>query len=327
MSNVKTEMAQGFNNPVYYYLVKINQQGSVEADFKRIIDYLLTFVGDLEISKKNEGEVLISYTETPLKAILKTHTPLLQKEGSLSYQINLTCERNDNISVNLLKNVTKNIGYRIFNPQTGAYLVNDPNVLDLTTAPVEEKILKIFKKYKLIPFLQYRDTLVFFAKDKEGRIRLVNRHLLEFLLREPTKKIYTQNFSVVVAKDMGRFIALFDRGLIPISFYKYKYPETDKKILNLSGFNLEKLPQNTIFSFIFFVFNPPNQAFDQIELSSLPQTLLIKKGESLGKKLNPLFKKSHQKNYLAIKVAQDIDYVRQGKRLIPSLRTSVFFDK
>ena len=81
MSNVKSEMNRGFNNPVYYYLVKINQQGSVEVDFKRIIDYLLTFVGDLEISKKTEGEVLISYTETPLKAILKTHTPLPQKKA------------------------------------------------------------------------------------------------------------------------------------------------------------------------------------------------------------------------------------------------------
>jgi len=320
-------MAQFFSNPVYYYLVKINQQGSVEVDFKRIIDYLLTFVGDLEITKKTEGEVLISYTETPLKAILKTHTPLPQKEGTFSYQINLTCERNDNISVNLLKNVTKNVGYRIFNPQTGAYLVNDPNVLDLTTAPVEPKILKIFKKYKLVPFLQYRNTLLFFAKDKEGKIRLVNRHLLEFLLREPTKKVYSQNFSVVVAKDISRFIALFDRGLIPLSFYKYKYPEADKKILNLSGFNLEKLPQNTIFSLIFFVFNRPNQNFDQTELSFLPQTLLLKKGESFAQKLNLLLKKSNQKNYLAIKVAQDIDYVKQGKNLIPSLRTSVFFDK
>jgi hypothetical protein len=319
-------MFYSFNNPVSYYLVKINQQGSLANDFKRIIDYLLTFVGDLEISKTTEDEVIISYTETPLKAVLKTHTPLSQKEGISSYQINLTCERDDNISINLLKNITKNIGYRIFNPQTGAYLVNDPNVLDLTTVPVELKVLKIFKKYKLTPLLQYRDTLVFFARDQDGKIRLVNRHLLEFLLIGSRQDLLP-NFSIVVAEDINRFIALFDRGLISLSFYKYRYPSGDKRIINLSGFNLDRLPQSTIFNFIFFVFNHTNQAFDQIEVSPLPQTLLIKKGESLIKKLNLLLTKSGQKNYLAIKVAQDIDFVKQGGNLIPALRTSVFFDK
>lgn len=310
---------------IHYYLVKTTNEGNVFSDFKKIIDYLLTFVGDLEINKKNEGEVEIAYTETPLKATLKTHTPPKTTDAPYLFQIDLTCQRNDNISVNLLKNVTKNIGYRIFNPQTQAYLVNDPNALDLTTVDLDKNISKIFNRYQLWPFLQYRETLVFFAKDKEGKIHLVNRHLLEFLLREPQKRVYPQAFSIIVAPDIGRFIALFDRGLIPLSFYHYRQLK-NQKVINLSGFNLEKLPQKTIFNLIYFVFDRIRQSFNQTEISGLPQTIQITKDSSVINKLEKTIKTSSFKKYLAVKIAQDVDYIKQGKELVPCLRTSIFLD-
>ncbi len=295
-----------FKNPVFYHLT--NDQNTVDAksDFKKIIDYLLTFAGDIGVKTRKDGSAVVTYSETPLTATLKT-------SGKLNRQITLTCEKEDNISVNLIKNVTKDINYRIFNPQTLSYLVNDPGILDLTTANVDQQILKIINKYSLTPLFQYRDSLLFLAKDKLGKIHLINRHLLEFLIHNPQKKLFPKHFSVAVASDIGRFVALFDRGLIPLSFYKCL--DNDIKNINLSDFDIYKLPRNIVAEVINFTLDVVKQSFVQND-SSLVEV----------KKNNDLINSLKVKNYLAIKIAGDIGYDLEGKDLTSKLKVSVFLD-
>ena len=148
-------MSYSFLNPIKYSLVKDQGKlGNLEADFNKINDYLLTFVGDIGVVKENPGQIEISYTEVPFKAILKTDSDLPILDSTASSQITLTCEKEDALSVNLIKNVVGNIGYRIFNAQTNSYLVNDPNLLDLTSAFLERGVRQVFKTYKLTPLFQ-----------------------------------------------------------------------------------------------------------------------------------------------------------------------------
>lgn len=298
-----------FKHPVYYHLTNDQNSANAKIDFKKITDYLLTFVGDVGIKNQKDGSVVVTYSETPLTAVLKT-------SGKLNRQITLTCEKEDNVSVGLIKNITKSINYRIFNPQTLSYLVNDPGILDLTTANVDEKILKTIKKYGLSPLFQYRDSLVFYAKDKSGKIHLINRHLLEFLSSDASKNSkgkYTNEFSVVVAKNISRFVALFDRGLIPISFYKTT--DLDAEVSNLSGFDIDKLQRAVIVEKINFLLDSEKQSFTQ----NSSELIEIKKGKPLIKSLNI-------KNCLAVKIAQDVSYDLAGKDLIPKLKVLVFLD-
>jgi hypothetical protein len=197
-------------------------------------------------------------------------------------------------------------------------LVNDPGILDLTTANVDPKILKIIKRYDLTPLFQYRDSLVFYAKDKSGSIHLINRHLLEYLRdnsQNPTSPRLrgARDFSVVVAKDIGHFVALFDRGLIPISYYKST--DSDLQIINLSGIDIDKLQKSVVVEKINFLFDLEKQSF--IQNSS--ELIEIKKGKSLIKSLK-------LKKYLAIKIAGDISYSPMDKVLIPKLKVLVFLD-
>ena len=291
---------------ISYHLTSDQPGADAKKDLQKIIDYLLTFVGDVGIKKENDGHATISYSDTLLTATLAT-------TGQRNRQITLTCQKNDTVSVHLIKNITKQIGYRIFNPQTLSYMVNDPNVLDLTTADVDDDIRNIIKKYRLHPLFQYRDSLVFYAKDTSGTIHLINRHLLEFLHKHPQKKLFKKDFSVAVAGDIGRFVALFDRGLIPLSFYKCV--NEPKKIINLSGFSIDKMPQNVVIEQINFLLDVPRQTF--VQHSS--QNITIKKGQSL-------FRSLKIKNYLAMKIAQDIGYDVQGKSLVPKLKVLVFLD-
>lgn len=302
---------------IYYHLVSEQKNKNSEVGLKKIIDYLLTFPGDIQVSPDQKGSATISYTETPLVATLKT-------TGKLNRQITLTCEENDNISVNLLKNVTKNIGYRIFNPQTLSYLVNDPTVLDLTTANVDDKILKIIKKYGLTPLFQYRDSLVFYAKDKKGKIYLINRHLLEHLLQDKKKNVLQKDFGVEVAPDIGRFVALFDRGLVPVSFYEnYNKPT---KIINLSGFDTDGFERNVFIEPVFFVFDAPTQSFRQLDLTRRD---LLSRGQKLNNHIRKVVRDSKLQNKLmAAKLARDISYITdQKEKLVPRLRLSLFLDE
>jgi hypothetical protein len=299
-------MPNNFDKPVYYHLIRDREPGDCYSDLKKIVDYLLTFVGEIAVKTDSKGSAVISYTDSPLTATLKT-------KNKLDRQITLTCEDSDSVSINLIKNVIGNIGYRVFNQQTLSYLVNDPAILDLTMATVDPKIAKIIKKYGLTPLFRYRDSLVFFAKDKKGKMHLINRHLLEYLSENPSKILSKDMFSVVVAKDIGTFVALFDRGLIPLSFFKAD--GSKQNILNLSGMNINKISQNLRVELIHFSLDLPGQTFIQGE----SQKLDIKKGKSLTKALK-------LENYLAVKIPQDISYEKKGKTLIPNLRISVFLD-
>lgn len=288
---------------IRYHLVPDIRTQSLDVGLKKISDYLITFVGDIEVKPENPGAIKILYSGTSIISTLKTG----------NNQITLSCGEDDNLSLNLIKNVTKNIGYRIFNPLTLSYLTNDPNLLNLTTNQIDKNITKVFAKYHLIPLFQYRDSLVFFAQDKKEQIHLVNRHLLEYLINNSQKEKFKENFSVVVARDIGIFVALMDRGLIPISFYKYQ--DGQQKILNLSGFNIDKLQRNILVEQINFQLDAPKQEFTQ----SSSKFIEVKKGESLIKHLS-------LKNCLAIKIPQDVSFNKKGKSLIPKLTISVFLD-
>ncbi|AKM79010.1 TPA: hypothetical protein DEQ95_00380 [Candidatus Beckwithbacteria bacterium] len=276
---------------VTYRLISTNSSVNLQKCLQKINDYLLTFTGEVEVKKGKNQTLLISYPETKMMAAMKINTR--------TKQIVLTCAANDNLTVNLVKIAVKNLRLRIYNTKTRAFLVNDPNLLDLTAARIDEKIVPIFKQYRLTPLFQYNNSLVFFAQDKRGQIHLVNRHLLEHLRDHPGQKAKKTEFSRVVAENIGRFVALMDRGLIPINFYQ---PAGQKKlVINQSG--LPFSPKSAM-RLICFQLDETNQSFNQTgqELSKIP------------------------KNYLAIKINPDVNYIYRNKRLIPELKISVYLD-
>lgn len=270
-----------------------------EQSLSNIVDYLLTFVGEISVQKEGNSATIF-YTDSPTTAYLKM-------DGKT---IDLICQENDSVTVNLIKNITSRHGSRIFNVKTQAFLVNDSNVLDITNNEIKKEIVSLLINYGLIPIFQYRDTLIYYLLDKEGKIHITNRHLLDYLLKNPQKKLYPGQFSRVVANNMAEFVALFDRGLISPSFFN------QPKVINLNGVDINKLKQNIEAEFIYFVLDSTKQTFVQTDYTHLPHRVSLKKGGSLLKIVKT--------PYLAIKIGQDIDYQTINKDLLFKLHVSVF---
>lgn len=269
------------NTQINYYL-----KPAIENSFEKIIEYLMTFVGDIEVKMENGTSAIVYYIGTPTVAKLN-----LEKNG----QITVTISSDDNVTINLINNRAQGLGFRVYNPQINAYLPNDVNIFDLTTIKVDPTIKNVLNQYQLTPLFQYRDTLIFFCFNKKMEVVLVNRHFLDYLLAlTKPQTLNPKEFSVVVAPNIATFIALFDRGLISLT-------NPDSKIINLSSFNLQKLPANTKLNIINFSFDEENQSFIQTDTS-----------DKLPKK------------YMALKIGQDYTYAVLAGKLTKIINCSVF---
>lgn len=306
-------MPYNFDKQVMYHLTVDRMEASPKENLQKIIDYLITFTGEIEVKKSGDDFATIFYVGTPLTASLSTNIKHDLTDTRISNHITLTCDWNDGISLNLLKNVTKNIGLRIFDPQTQSYLVNDANLLTLNINDLDSPTLRIFSKYKLTPLFRLNNSFVFFAKDKNGQIYLVNRHLMEYLKENPQTSIDQKEFAFPIAKHIGHFVALFDKGLIPLSFYGSQISK--KAVVNMSGFNLKKLRQQTIFERIDFRYEAGKQAFVQENSTEIS----VGKGESLLDNIGIT-------NFLALKVHPDISFRNESGKLIPTIKVSAFSD-
>lgn len=270
---------------INYYLKPVSDSVDLKNSFLKIIEYLLTFVGDIEVKKESENSAVIYYLRTPTVAFLKTEK---------TKQITITISLNDNVTINLINNLTTSLGFRIYNPQFNCYLPNNVNILDLTTIKVDPNIMNVLNLHHLTPLFQYRDSLIFFCLNKKMEVVLVNRHYLEYLLTNKDLKSIATELFIKVAENVSKFIALFDRGLISLT-------NPNSKIINLSGFDLQNLPKNTKLNIINFVFDEINQSFIQQDTTNkIP------------------------KKYLALKIGQDYTYAVLANKLTKFLNISVY---
>ncbi len=306
-------MLYNLDKQVKYHLMVDRMEVSPKENLQKIIDYLITFTGEIEVKKSGDDFATIFYLGTPLTASLNTNIKHDLTDTSISNHITLTCDWNDGISLNLLKNVTKNIGLRIFDPQTQSFLVNDANLLTINVNDLDSPTLRIFSRYKLTPLFQLNNSFVFFAQDKNGQIYLINRHLMEYLKENPQTSIDQKEFALPIAKHIGHFVALFDKGLIPLSFYGTQSSKVN--VINMSGFNLKKLKQQTIIERIYFRYEAGKQAFVQENSTEIK----MDKGESLLDKIGIT-------DFLALKVHPDISYKNELGHLIPTVKVSAFAD-
>ena len=280
-----------------FYLISRKKTDNIKADFDKILSYLAA-----------------------LENI---------KADVISSQITLTCEKSDEITVNLIRNAIKYTNCRIFNPLTGNFLTNDINLIDLITVKMDPNLDLFFRTISFEPLFQHRGSFVFFARNPADKsIHLVNRHFVEYFLESKNFDSRPKELTAKVADNIGSFIALFDRGLINTSFYETFFEKGIRRI-NLSGFDIEKLPRDILIIPIVFKLDRVNQAFDE-DRSYLQPISLLKKGDSVYKYILELLdKKMKQTKILATKVGADVNYEEnyQGNRkMVPRLNVSVFLD-
>lgn len=277
---------------VTYHLIPDRSAKDLTTILKKISDYLNTFTGDIIVKQQKESEIEIIYSSTSFSATAKV-------DGE---KIILTTHEDDSVTINLIKNISNNSNFRVFNIN-GYFLPNDPKLMDISSIGIDKKIYDIFKKENLKPVFQYRDSLIFFCLNKDREVCLINRHYLEYLINNTTPpKIHgTDELSVKIADNLCAFIALFDRGLISLVFPKYQ--NNDTKVINLSGFDIENLDGNSLLQVTNFRLDEDKQQFIQ---------------ESTTDKII-------NKNYLSLKINQDYSYKLIDKVLYKIINISCFY--
>jgi len=274
---------------VTYHLIPDRSVKDLSIILSKISDYLNTFTGDITVKQLNESEIEIIYSSTSFSATAKV-------DGE---KIILTTHEDDSVTINLIKNISNNSNFRIFNVK-GYFLPNDPKLMDISSVGIDKRIYDIFKKENLKPVFQYRDSLIFFCLNKKEEVVLINRHYLEYLVSTNHQSLITKELFVKIAPDITVFIALFDRGLISLVFPKYQ--NNDTKIINLSGFDIQKLDDNSLLQVTNFKLDKDKQQFIQ---------------ESTTDKII-------NKNYLALKINQDYSYKLIEKVLYKIINISCF---
>lgn len=275
---------------VTYHLIPDRSVKDLTIILSKISDYLNTFTGDITVKQLNESEIEIIYSSTSFSATAKV-------DGE---KIILTTHEDDSVTINLIKNISNNSNFRIFNVK-GYFLPNDPKLMDISSVGIDKKIFDIFKKENLKPVFQYRDSLIFFCLNKREEVVLINRHYLEYLVSTNHQSLITKELFVKIAPDITVFIALFDRGLISLVFPKYQ--NNDTKVINLSGFDIQKLDDNSLLQVTNFKLDKDKQQFIQ---------------ESTTDKIM-------NKNYLALKINQDYNYKVIDDKLYKVINLSCFF--
>lgn len=308
-----------------YFILAENSLNDSSLEFDKLINFLSTRENFRIEIRNNEASIfsLDSGKTSYLKFKIKEG-----KDISLNSQIVYSIEQNDWESVKSLNNAIKNYGYRLFNPNLGFFLVNNDALTDLSVISLESKIKKIFAKLGFIPLFKYENSLVYYVQDKKNKsIHLANRHLLEFLLSNDKSEVDKKRFSIKVADDISHFIALFDRGLIPISFYQTYFG--NQKIINLSGYNLSKSDEDIIITPVFFEFVSSKQAFRNSQKIPFIKENLIKKGGSIENYLKQIDQGSFFKSkIICAKIAQDINFeIGKKKNPMPRLTVSIFLDE
>jgi hypothetical protein len=310
---------------VRFYLIGNRGLSNPKEDLDKIVAYFRT-AGSVTADYDKDGDVTISYEGTSVKSFLVTENKSKKSDIKLSRQLMLVCNKGDNASVNLLRNVVTSIGYRVYNPTLECFLVNELNLMDLTTINVDLLLTKVFENHGLEPLFRYRGSSIYYARNKKDKtVYLVNSHLLVYFLENKDWLHKVENIGVKVAPDLATFIALFDRGLIPTSFYRTHFSD-DLTMLNQSGFDLNKLTEPIYFTPIFFKLDKPMQVFKSIKPNMKKD--LLKKGSKVTDHIRKtLTQMGLPKKYLVAKVAHDIAFEPDSKgKLIPRLTFSIFMN-
>lgn len=319
-----------FTDPIKFFFTKSIPHGALESDLQIIADQLGAYTDSGFTLKQDPTSITITYNNAKHKAVLSIDPKSKYSDTAVSNQMVLTCERLDNTSVNLLRSIINGLGFRVYNPLLGGYATTDSNLIDLTTGETEEAIRKIFKIKKLTPLFRYINSLVFFARDpKDNSIHLCNRHLIQNAIEDQIDISKAGNFSVKVAPDLATFIALADRGIVPVAFYNTLFNEKGPVLYaNFSGFNLTHVNCDIYLSPVFFYLDRVQQSFISLGQKKTISVLdKVVRGKSLKKYVEGLVKKHQIGPLIAVKIPTDIQFHTLNGVVYPRINISIFVDQ
>lgn len=193
-------------------------------------------------------------------------------------------------------------------------------------------IVRILAQFDLTPLYVFEPNGCCYAYDSFGKVYIINNDFLKFLMKSPIKKDdYLDDISYEVAPSLNEFGVMFDKGLIPTQFYEYL--ERSTKIINHSGFDLEKVTRKVLVRPYIFDLYPETTSSPHRSYSATPRASVeteIRKGETLHDTLLRVVQSELQlaSDYVRARVQQTLEYDRDKRgRITPRVVVDVYIDQ
>lgn len=318
---------------VSYYLVQ-TAVADPFSNFQKLTSALKSWRG-LSFYRATEREFnfAYAYNDRIFRANLLLSAKQDQKYGqevSGRAFVVLNCEKVDGSTVNLLKLIVDQLGYRIYDPELNCYLPRENNLYGLSSGIIDTQHESTMYKFGLSPVFYIGGTNIYYARHNQDKtIHLVNPYLLNFFTLQKIVLEQSKDFSYIVAPDLAYFVAMYDRGLIPNNFYQYQGKST--KIINKSGIALDKLVRKMMLKLFIYTFERKEQSFTQIDYNKLPAvpTDQLKAGEAFTDAIKRIINTELKLDteLIGVVISDYIEFDRDELgQLTPRLRVSLYLN-
>jgi len=248
---------------IVHYLVP--SAGDIEQEgFEKFLAYLDSVKGiGIERYPNDLTRASVFYDTSDFKTEVAlvdlVPTEVQQKKGVSQRRVKITSQQIDNITINLLKDLGRSLGYRVFSNNLGIYLPSDPSLFDIYNGFVRPEVVQLVKDRGFTLLFTFRNGLTCYAKKNDSNeMHIINGYLLEYLVNNPATAV-SPEFSYKVAETLDDFSMRYEVGLIPISFYKY-YGKS-QKITNWGDFDIDTIDRKVFIKPYVFELNSVKQGF------------------------------------------------------------------
>lgn len=220
--------------------------------------------------------------------------------------------------------------FRLYSRKTQSIIPIDLNLLALELGGCDPAVAHRLETFGLQPQYFCQPAQCIYATDSAGAVHIVNNNLLAFAVKHNTSDVPRDELSYVVASGLGRFSAMYDRALIPLSFYRFF--KRSLKIINDSQFDIEDPGRKVFIKPYIFEFDTFGTTFYTVaaEGTRLLRMDKIRPGETLHHALVRVLAEDLKiaDDYVGAYVAPHIEYDRDRHGVVtPRLIVHVYVER
>jgi hypothetical protein len=231
---------------IVFYIVREKSDNPTQ-DFPNFIYLLKNSFLPFDIIQETPNIVSIT-SQSGYKGRLEylSGSDIVEELKSHAFICRLTINSEDSITLSNIRDLLfrQKDNYRVFNWQRKAFMPKDPDIICLDIGSHNLKTFEVLAKFNLSPTYFSQRSGVYYAEDKEKRVRIVNPYLLDFIYDKPLAETDLPELNYPVSPSMEMFATMYDRGLVPVNFYEYYGKPT--KIINQSFFDINN-PDRKVF--------------------------------------------------------------------------------
>lgn len=328
------EVIQQSEVTVAHILVQENIQTNQE-EFEKLVSALST-IPDVGVQKSPEtsSKVTLFYSRETFRTDLEFKEDALPPELS-QYQIptsrvEVKSSRVDHITLDLLKQLARSFGFRIFSVNLGVYLPKNVNLYSTFSGFLKPEVTEALTRRGYKPVFMWKNSFTCYAqKENDEAIHIVNGFLLEYFSQTKVE-LASEEFSYQVAGNLAEFVAKFDADLIPYNFYSHY--KKSLKIINLSDFDIEHIDRKVFVKPYVMELNHLKQGFYRVASEGGSVILMTKvlEGETLDDTLKRFLREDLKvaDDYIGAVVNPFLEFdIDKQNKLIPRLLVKVFLNE